>query len=53
MDGDDIAAARRAMAAAIAAEVVETRKWLGKDSLAPRIMSAMEAVPRHLFVPES
>ncbi len=53
MDGDDIAAARRAMAAAIAAEVVETRKWLGKDSLAPRIMSAMEAVPRHLFVPEA
>jgi protein-L-isoaspartate(D-aspartate) O-methyltransferase len=53
MDGDDIAAARKAMVAEIAAEVVETRKWLGKDSLDPRVMSAMEKVPRHLFIPEA
>ncbi len=46
-------AARKAMAAEIAAEVAETRRWLGKDALDPRVMAAMETVPRHVFVPEA
>jgi len=43
--------ARAAMVAEIAAEVVETRSWLGKEALAPRVMAAMAKVPRHEFVP--
>ncbi len=35
----------------IEAEVVATRDYLGKESLDPRVMAAMAAVPRHLFVP--
>ncbi len=42
--------ARRAMVEAIAEEVVETAKWLGKAALDPRVMSAMSEVPRHEFV---
>ena len=43
---------RRALVAEIATEVAETRKWLGKDALDPRVMAALGRVPRHLFVPE-
>ena len=32
-------------------EVVATRDYLGKENLDPRVMAAMAAVPRHLFVP--
>jgi protein-L-isoaspartate(D-aspartate) O-methyltransferase len=47
-------AARAAMVAEIAGEVAETRRWLGKDALDPRVMAAMGRVPRHEFVaPES
>ncbi|MFQ6016838.1 MAG: protein-L-isoaspartate(D-aspartate) O-methyltransferase [Kiloniellaceae bacterium] len=49
---DDMQAERRAMVAEIAAEVVGTKKWLGKEALDPRVMAAMAKVPRHLFVPE-
>lgn len=45
--------ARKALLAEIAAEVDGTRKWLGKKKLDPRVMAAMEAVPRHLFVPKA
>ncbi len=45
-------AARAAMVAEIAREVVETRHWLGKAALDPRVMAAMARVPRHEFVPE-
>jgi protein-L-isoaspartate(D-aspartate) O-methyltransferase len=43
-------AARAAMVAEIASEVVETRDWLGKAALDPRVMAAMGRVPRHEFV---
>jgi len=48
---DAQAVARSAMVEEIAAEVVATRKYLGKDALDPRVMAAMGKVPRHLFVP--
>jgi protein-L-isoaspartate(D-aspartate) O-methyltransferase len=51
MDRDDMTAARKAMVAEITAEVMETRTWLGKDALDPRVTAALETVPRHLFVP--
>ena len=50
---DEMEPERVAMVAEIAAEVAETRKWLGKDALDPRVMAAMGRVPRHLFVPEA
>jgi protein-L-isoaspartate(D-aspartate) O-methyltransferase len=50
---DPTLAARKTMVAKIAAEVDGTRKWLGKDELDPRVMVAMEKVPRHSFVPKA
>ena len=49
---DKMRAARAAMIEQIAAEVVATRKHLGKSALDPRVMAAMGKVPRHAFVPE-
>ena len=49
---DPMTAARAAMVAEIAREAVETRRWLGKAALDPRVMAAMARVPRHEFVPE-
>jgi protein-L-isoaspartate(D-aspartate) O-methyltransferase len=49
---DPMTAARAAMVAEIAGEAVETRRWLGKAALDPRVMAAMARVPRHEFVPE-
>ena len=43
---------RTEMLRAIAADTKYTRGYLGKDSLAPAVMDAMERVPRHEFVPE-
>ena len=40
------------MLRAIAEEVVGTEAWLGKAALAPAVLRAMAAVPRHRFVPE-
>ena len=45
--------ARRGMLAAIIEEVAETGDWTGFSQLSPRVLAALEAVPRHRFVPES
>lgn len=50
-EGDETLARRRALIAEIESEVAETRKWLGKNRLDPRVVAAMSKVPRHLFVP--
>lgn len=42
---------QRQMVEEIEAEVRETRAWLGKSALDPRVMAAMAKVPRHEFVP--
>ena len=42
---------RRVMVRDIAAEVSATSGSLGMDSLSPRVIAAMERVPRHCFVP--
>jgi protein-L-isoaspartate(D-aspartate) O-methyltransferase len=47
---DPMTAARTAMVAEIAGEVEETRRWLNKAALDPRVMAAMSRVPRHQFV---
>ncbi|HMA13994.1 MAG: protein-L-isoaspartate(D-aspartate) O-methyltransferase [Bacteroidota bacterium] len=44
-------AERRDLLRQIEDEVRETAHWLGKDRLAPEVMSAMGRVPRHAFVP--
>lgn len=41
---------QRQMVEEIEAEVRETRSWLGKSALDPRVMAAMAKVPRHEFV---
>lgn len=46
------ARAREAMLREIAEEVAGTASWLGKAALAPEVMAAMAAVPRHAFVAE-
>jgi protein-L-isoaspartate(D-aspartate) O-methyltransferase len=33
-------------------ETEETRAWIGKSELDPRVMEAMKQVPRHVFVPQ-
>ncbi|MEE9209528.1 MAG: hypothetical protein V3U23_03670, partial [Kiloniellales bacterium] len=53
MDRDDMMTARKIMVDEITDEVMETRKWLGKDALDPRVTAALETVPRHLFIPEA
>ena len=49
---DRFAAARENMLAAIQATVLETRRQIGKNALAPEVMNAMATVPRHEFVPD-
>jgi protein-L-isoaspartate(D-aspartate) O-methyltransferase len=44
---------RRAMVREIEAEALETVGWTGRSAFAPRVMAAMERVPRHEFVPAS
>lgn len=46
------AEARAALIAEIEEEVRETRSFLGKDRLDPRVMAALERVKRETFVPE-
>ncbi len=46
-------AAREALMAEVADEVSGTSKWLGKEVLDPRVMAALERVPRHEFIPEA
>jgi len=36
----------------IAWETAQCRSWIGKDGLDPRVLEALEQVPRHAFVPE-
>lgn len=48
---DPHAAARRQMVDAIRADVVATSRHLGQRSLDPRVLEALETVPRHEFVP--
>jgi protein-L-isoaspartate(D-aspartate) O-methyltransferase len=50
---DDYAAARAALVREIEQNVRETRDYLGKDALDPRVMTAIGQVPRHEFVPEA
>jgi protein-L-isoaspartate(D-aspartate) O-methyltransferase len=50
---DNDAAARAALAAEIELEVLETREYLGKARLDPRVLSAIRDVPRDAFVPDA
>ncbi len=43
--------AQRRMIDEIVAEVRDTRRWLGKSELDPKVIDAMARVPRHEFVP--
>ena len=52
MTSDDSAPDRAGMVAAIEADVADTRHWLGKDALDPRVRQAMLTVPRDAFVPK-
>ncbi|MFO7496920.1 MAG: protein-L-isoaspartate(D-aspartate) O-methyltransferase [Desulfobacterales bacterium] len=49
---DRHAAARRALVAAIEENVRETGRYIGRDSMDPRVMAVIAEVPRHEFVPE-
>jgi protein-L-isoaspartate(D-aspartate) O-methyltransferase len=49
---DEYAEARQRMVREIEANVRETREYLGKDVLDPRVIAAVGQVPRHEFVPE-
>ena len=40
------------MLSEIRQEVQLTKAWIGKDSLDERVLTAMQQVPRHEFVPE-
>lgn len=48
----DWAALRRGMVAAIRADVIATRNYIGKGSLRPEVLAVLGRVPRHAFVPE-
>ncbi|MDK9705635.1 MAG: protein-L-isoaspartate(D-aspartate) O-methyltransferase [Desulforhopalus sp.] len=48
---DRYAAARQELVRQIESHVQATRAYIDKEALDPRVMAAMGAVPRHLFVP--
>ncbi|MGI9341296.1 MAG: protein-L-isoaspartate(D-aspartate) O-methyltransferase [Gammaproteobacteria bacterium] len=50
---DDHVADRLALVRSIEEHVYRTRDYLGRDALAPRTVAALEATPRHEFVPAS
>lgn len=50
---DEMRIKRKAMIEAIEETVAETRHYLDSESFDPRVMAAMERIPRHEFVPES
>lgn len=52
-DDNKFAEWRAALIDEIEAETLETRQYLGKDTLDPRVIAAMGTVPREAFVPES
>lgn len=43
---------RQDMVAAIRADVIATRNYIGKGSLQPEVLAVLGRVPRHTFVPE-
>lgn len=49
--GDDYPRQRESMIRAIEADVRATKTYLEKEALDPRIMEAMNTVPRHVLVP--
>ncbi len=52
-DQDPYAEARYELVRAIEEDVRQTSDYLGKSELDPRVIEAMETVPRHEFVPEA
>lgn len=50
---DGNVAERLALVRSIEEHVYRTRDYLGRDALAPRTVTALEATPRHEFVPAS
>ena len=50
--GTDFEAARRQLAAELAADAQRTALWTGRAALSPRVMAAMAKVERHRFVPQ-
>ncbi|HEC17488.1 MAG TPA: protein-L-isoaspartate(D-aspartate) O-methyltransferase [Sedimenticola sp.] len=51
--GDAYGQERRYMVRLIEADVRDTRRYIGKEALDPRVMAALGRVPRHEFVPPS
>jgi protein-L-isoaspartate(D-aspartate) O-methyltransferase len=51
MSADAFARLRQSMLAEIAVHAIYASSRIGKPTLSRRVMDAMEAVPRHLFVP--
>ncbi|MGD9251547.1 MAG: hypothetical protein PVG19_10010, partial [Desulfobacterales bacterium] len=49
----DWSALRQKMLAEIRADVIATRIYIGKGTLHPEVLDALERVPRHNFVPEA
>ncbi len=43
---------RRRMVEEVAAEAVDAAEWLGKSQFDPRVLAALERVPRHALVPD-
>ncbi len=48
----DWTARRQEMVAAIRADVIATRNYIGKGLLRPDVLAVLEQIPRHAFVPE-
>lgn len=53
LQADDYEQSRRALIEEIEQDVQNTRSYLDKESLDPRVMQALGAVPRHEFVPDT
>ena len=51
MDADAFARLRQSMIAEIAVHAIYASARIGKAALSRRVLEAMEAVPRHVFVP--
>ena len=52
IQAEEWAARREGMMAAIRADVIATRSYIGKGSLNPEVLAVMGRVPRHAFVPD-
>ena len=51
--GEEYARERARMVELIREDVVETRRFIGREALDPRVMEVMARVPRHEFVPSA